>query len=337
MRRQINDLQETKVKLALALRTLALLATAAFGVSSAGAQTSDFPTRPIRLISGFAPGGATDLVARIVAQSAAEVLGQPVVVENKPGASGNIAAEMVTHSPADGYLLYLCNATIAMPAMFPHLPFNARKDFAPVTMVGYGPQVLAANPKFPVHSMSELLAYAKKNPGTVDFSSAGVGNITHIAMELLISMTGVKFNHIPYKGGAPATVAAISGEVPLVMTTINDIIPHAKQGTLVPLAISSKERSKVLPNVPTMAESGVPGYEASSWYGILAPAGTPKPVVEKLYKAIRTGMAKADRGDKLVASGMELAFMDPETFTQFLDKETSKWNEVITKAHITVE
>jgi len=321
----------------VALRTAALLAAAAFGAASAGAQTSDFPNRPIRLISGFAPGGATDLVARIVAQSAAEVLGQAVVVENKPGASGNIAAEMVARSPADGYLLYLCNATIAMPAMFPKLNFNARKDFAPVVMVGYGPQVLAANPKFPIHSMPELLEYAKQNPGKVDFSSAGVGNITHIAMELLISMTGAKFNHIPYKGGAPATVAAIGGEVPLVMTTINDVIPHARQGTLIPLAISSKDRSKALPDVPTMAESGVPGYEASSWYGILAPAGTPKPVLDALYKAIATGLAKADRGDKLVASGMELALMDPETFTQFLDRETNKWNGVITQAHISID
>ncbi len=325
------------MRLSLALRAAALLAVTAFGTGSAGAQTSGFPNRPIRLVSGFAPGGATDLVARIVAQSAAEVLGQPVVVENKPGASGNIAADMVARSPADGYLLYLCNATIAMPAMFPKLAFNARKDFAPVVMVGYGPQVLAANPKFPVRSVPELLDYAKKNPGKVDFSSAGVGNITHIAMELLISMSGTKFNHIPYKGGAPATMAAISGEVPLVMTTINDITPHAKQGTLIPLAISSKERSKVLPDVPTMAESGVPGYEASSWYGILAPAGTPKPVLDMLHKAIATGMAKAGRGDKLVASGMELALMGPETFTEFLDQETSKWNRVVTEAHISVD
>jgi tripartite-type tricarboxylate transporter receptor subunit TctC len=324
------------MKIFPALRAMALFMTAAFCAGSVFARTTDFPKRPIHLVTGFAPGGATDLVARIVAQGAGEVLGQTIVVENKPGASGNLAAAVVARSPADGYTLYLCNATIAMPAMFSKLPFDVRKDFAPVAMIGYGPQVLAVNPKFPVRSVRELIDYAAKHPGKVDFSSAGVGNITHIAMELLMSMTGMKLTHIPYKGGAPATLAAISGEVPVVMTTINDIVAHARDGTLIPLAISSKERSKILPNVPTMEEAGVPGYEASSWYGILAPAGTPKPVVDALYKAIIKGVAKSGLGKKLAVAGMDVAFMDPKTFTKFLNRETDKWNGIITRAHIFV-
>lgn len=262
-----DDLQDMKKKLFSGLRiggalraTALLFAAAVFASAAAAAQPGEYPSRPIRLISGFAAGGATDLVARIVAQSVTDALGQPVVVENKPGASGNIAAEMVARSPADGYIIYLCNATITMPAMFPNLRFDARKDFAPVALVAYGPSVLAVNPKFPVRSVRGLIDYAARNPDKVDYASGGIGNITHMAMELLISMTGMKVNHVPYKGGGPSTLAAVGGEVPVVMAAISNVVGHVKQGTLVPLAISGRERSKALPDVPTIAEAGVPGY-----------------------------------------------------------------------------
>jgi tripartite-type tricarboxylate transporter receptor subunit TctC len=327
------------VKLFSALRIgTAVRAAALFVVAGAAcAQDTHYPDRPIRLISGFAAGGATDLVARIVAQSVTEALGQPVVVENKPGASGNIAAEMVAHAPPDGYIVYLCNATIAMPAMFPKLRFNARRDLAPVAMVAYGPSVLAVNPRFPVRSVRELIDYAARNPGKVDYASGGVGNITHMAMELLVSMTGMKVNHVPYKGGAPSTLAAMTGEVPVVMAAISNVVGHVKQGTLIPLAISGHERSKALPDVPTMAEAGVAGYEASSWYGILAPAGTPAAVLDKLHTAIAAGIAKPEWRDKLMAQGIEPAPMGPEAFARLIDSETSKWNGIISRAHITAE
>ncbi|VTU36593.1 Argininosuccinate lyase [Variovorax sp. PBS-H4] len=326
----------SRLRIGSAPRVAALFAAAAFA-SGALAQAGDYPNRPIRLISGFAAGGATDLVARIVAQSVTDALGQPVVVENKPGASGNIAAEMVARAPADGYVIYLCNATITMPAMFPKLRFDARKDFAPVALVAYGPSVLAVNPKFQVRSLRELIDYAARNPGKLDYASGGVGNITHMAMELLVSMTGMKVNHVPYKGGGPSTLAAVGGEVPVVMAAISNVVGHVKQGTLVPLGISGHERSKALPDVPTIAEAGVPGYEASSWYGILAPAGTPKPVVDKLQQAISAGVAKAEWRDKLTVQGIEPAPMDPERFAKLIDSETRKWNEIVVRNHITAE
>jgi tripartite-type tricarboxylate transporter receptor subunit TctC len=318
-----------------ASKAAALFAAALAFAGAALAQPGEYPNKPIRLISGFAAGGATDLVARIVAQSVTDALGQPVVVENKPGASGNLAADMVSRSPADGYTIYLCNATITMPAMFPNLRFDARKDFAPVALVAYGPSVLAVNPKFPARSVRELIDYAARNPGAVDYASGGVGNITHMAMELLISMTGMKVTHVPYKGGGPSTLAAVGGEVPVVMAAISNVVGHVKQGTLVPLAISGRERSKALPDVPTIAEAGVPGYEASSWYGILAPAGTPDPVLDKLHKAILEGISKAEWREKLTAQGIEPAPMGPKNFAKLIDSETKKWNEIIARNHIT--
>ncbi len=247
----------------------------------------DYPNRPIRLVSGFAPGGATDVVARVIAQSLSDAFGQTVVVDNKPGASGNIGADAVARSAPDGYTLYLTNATIAMPSMFPKLPFNAAKDFTPVSLIGYGPSVLVVNPKLPVRTLAELIDYLKRNPGKLDYASGGVGNITHLSMELFISMTGVKMVHVPYKGGAPSTNAVVAGEVPIAFSSITAVLSHIKQGSLIPLAISSRERSAALPNVPTLAEAGVPNYEATSWYGIVVPSATPKPVADKLGQAIQ--------------------------------------------------
>ena len=308
------------------------------GPALAGAQQeSDYPARTIRLISGFAPGGATDVVARVIAQNLTEAFGQTVVVENRPGASGNIGADSVARSAPDGYTLYLANATIAMPSMFPRLPFNAGRDFAPVSLVGYGPSVLVVNPKFPVRSVPQLIDYLTHRPGKVDYASGGVGNITHMSMELFESMAGVEMVHVPYKGGAPSTNAVMAGEGAGAFSSITAVLSHIRQGSLVPLAISSSERSPALPDVPTLAEAGVPGYEATSWYGILVPAATPAPVVEKLAQAIRKSLQRKDFQDKLLAQGVQPATGGAAEFKSYMTTELHKWADIIAKAKITAE
>ncbi|WP_157792979.1 tripartite tricarboxylate transporter substrate binding protein [Bordetella genomosp. 8] len=306
------------------------------GPATAAAESAtDYPSRPIHLISGFEPGGATDVVARLVGRQLSRVLGTSVVIDNKPGASGNIGAGYVARSDPDGYTLYLANATVAMPSLFRTLPFDIRKDFAPLSLIGYGPSVLIANPKAPVKSVKELIEYARQHEGKVDYGSGGVGNITHMAMELFISMTGVKLIHIPYKGGAPATTAVMAGEVPVAFSAISDVIGHARDGSVVPLAISSRERSPALPDVPTVAEAGVPGYEASSWYGIVAPAGTPKSIQDKLTKALVACLQDKVLLNELVALGIEPADAGgAQEFRKYIDSEIDKWAKVIAQGHI---
>jgi tripartite-type tricarboxylate transporter receptor subunit TctC len=308
------------------------------GAATATESAQNYPSRPIHLISGFEPGGATDIVARLVGRQLSRVLGTSVVIDNKPGASGNIGAGYVARSEPDGYTMYLANATVAMPSLFRSLPFDIRKDFATLSLIGYGPSVLIANPKAPVKSVKEFIEYAKQHEGKFDYGSGGVGNITHMAMELFISMTGIKLIHIPYKGGAPATTAVMTGEVPIAFSAISDVIGHVKDGTVVPLAISSRERSPALPNVPTVAEAGVPGYEASSWYGILVPAATPKPIQEKLTQALITCLQDKTMQKDLITLGIEPADTGgSQEFRKYIDSEIAKWAKVIAQGHIVAQ
>lgn len=293
--------------------------------------------RPMKLVSGFAPGGATDVVARVIAQSISDALGQPVVVNNKPGAAGNIGADFVARSTPDGYTMFLTNATIAMQSMFPMLKFDVKKDFAPVSLIGFGPSLLAVNLKLPVRSVRELIDYAHRNAGKLDYASGGVGNITHMSMELFKAMAQVEIKHVPYKGGGPSTTAVLGGEVPVLMSAITSALPNVRQGTLIPLAVSGRDRSKVLPEVPTIAEAGVPGYRASSWYGILVPAATPKAVVNKLAKAIADGLQRKEVREKLIAQGIDPVDTGPEEFGRYIQTEIDKWAAIIIRAHILAE
>lgn len=306
-------------------------------VAGAAAAQAAFPNRPIRLVSGFAPGGATDVVARLIAQSLSDALGQSVVVDNKPGAAGNIAADFVARAPADGHTLYLANATLAMPSMFPKITFDVKKDLAPVSMIASGPSVLAVNPKLPVRSVRELIAYAQANPGKLDFGSGGIGNITHMSMELFNYMAKVDIRHVPYKGGAPSTTAAVAGEVQVLMAAAAGTLAHVKAGTLIPLAVSGRSRTQALPDVPTIAEAGVTGYEATSWYGIVTAAGTPKATVDKIDAAIRAGLKKPEVREKMLAQGMDPMEMGPDEFGRFLQTEIDKWAGIIARANIRAE
>ncbi|RPI43605.1 MAG: tripartite tricarboxylate transporter substrate binding protein [Betaproteobacteria bacterium] len=301
-------------------------------VSHAAAQ--QYPTRPVRLIVGFAPGGATDIAARAVAQKLGEALRQSVVVDNRPGAAGNLGAELVARAAPDGYTVLLANATIAIPSLFKSLPFDVTKDFAPVSLVGAGPSALVVHPSLPVRNVGELIALAKKRSGELNYASGGTGNITHLAMVLFTGMTAIDMTHIPYKGGGPSTVATVSGEAQLMFSSVASTLPHIKQGRLRALGVSSAKRSLALPEVPTVAEAGLPGYEASSWYGLLLPAATPAAIVERLGSEAAKAVESADLKQRLVSQGIEPVPGGAAAFSRYLSNEIPKWAKVIKDARI---
>lgn len=323
----------TTASLKKVVASVVILGSSLVGPDMSSAQS--YPARPIRLVVGFSPGGATDIAARAVAQKVSETIGQSIVVENKPGASGNLAAEVVARASPDGYTVYLANATIAIPSLFKKLPFDVTKDFAPISLVGLGPSTLAAHPSLPVKSVRDLIALAKRRPGELNYASGGTGNITHLAMELFISMTGVNMVHIPYKGGAPSTVAVVSGEAHLMFASVASTLAQIKQGRLRAIAVSSAKRSIVLPEVPTVNEAGLTGYDASSWYGILAPANTPRQVVSKLSDEIVKALDSADLKERLTSQGIEPAESGTTEFTRYLASERAKWAKVVKAAGIT--
>ena len=299
---------------------------------SSGAQ--QYPARPIRLVVGFAAGGATDLSARVIALKLSETIGQQVVVDNRPGASANLAADLVVRSAADGYTLLLANATIAMPSLFAKLPFDVKKDLTPVSLVGYGPLLLTVHPSLPVKSVKELVALAKRNPGTLNYATAGVGSMTHLGMALLISMANVRMVHVPYKGGAPSAIAVMTGESQLTFSSVAAALGPVRQGKLRPIAVSAARRSSTLPDVPTVSEGGVAGYDASSWYGFFAPAGTPQPIVSKMGDETMKALVAADLKERLVSQGIEPAKGGVEEFAVYFNAEILKWANVIKAAGI---
>ena len=241
----------------------------------ADAQT--YPAHAVRMVVGFAAGGATDISARALAQKLSEAMGQQVIVDNRPGASSMLAAEIVARSPPDGYNLLFANATIAMPSLFAKLPFDVRRDLTPVSLAGYGPLALTVHPSLPVRTVRDLVALAKRRPGDLNYASAGAGSFTHLAMALFVSMTDARMVHVPYKGGAPSVIATMSGESQLTFASVGASIPPVRQGKLRAVAVSGMRRNTALPDVPTVDESGVSGYEASSWYGMLAPRSRAAP------------------------------------------------------------
>jgi len=310
----------------------AFLLCCALAAFSASAQ--QYPARPIRLIVGFTAGGATDLSARFVAQKLSETIGQPVVVENRPGAASTLASEAVARSAPDGYTMLHANATVAMPSLFAKLSFDVRKDLVPVSLVGYGPLVIVAHPSLPAKTVKELIALARRKPGMLNYGSAGVGSMTHLGMALLISMTKVDMVHVPYKGSSQAAVGLITGDAQIMFSAPAAVIPQMKEGRLRAIAVSGTTRSLVLPDVPTIAESGLPGYDATSWYGFLAPAGTPRAAISRLGDETMKALTAADLKERLLGQGVEPAKGGVEEFTGFLAAEILKWAQVIKAAGI---
>ena len=315
----------------VALLLAALCSAAAL---PAAVHAQQFPVRPVRMVVGFAAGGATDISARSLAQKLSETLGQQVIVDNRPGASANLAGELVARSAPDGYTLLLANATIAMPSLFARLPFDVQKDLRPVTLAGYGPLALTAHPSLPVKSVKELIALAKRRPGELNYASAGSGSFTHLGMALFVIMTGTNIVHVPYKGGAPAALATMTGETQLAFSSVGASVPQVKQGRLRALAVSGLKPNAALPGVPTAHEAGVPGFDATSWYGLFAPSQTPQAVIAKLGEQSVKALSDAQLKERLLSQGIEPAAGGVEEFSRYLNSEIPKWAKVIKAAAI---
>jgi tripartite-type tricarboxylate transporter receptor subunit TctC len=296
------------------------------------ASAQDYPTRPIVLVSPFPPGGSVSLVARIVAERMSETLGQSIVVENRGGAGGTIGVRYVAKSAPDGYTLLIGHTgTLAIgPSLYANAGFEPRKDFAAVGRIGSAPTMLVVHPSVPVHSVAELIAYARANPG-MNFGSAGIGTVGHLAGELFATMADLKLIHVPYKGTGPALTDLLGGHIPMIFTPIPTAHGQAESGLLRALAVSSAQRSKLLPDLPTVAESGLPGYEAGLRYGLVAPAGTPRVVVERLNKELRVALAADDVRQRLATDGAEVLPSTPEEYAADIDREEATWSKVVSR------
>lgn len=315
---------------------MGVIAAAAFALSSPARAA--YPDQPIRLVVPFPAGGTVDFVARMVATQLGQQLGATVVVENMPGAGGTIAAARVAKAPADGYTLLFAtpNHTIN-PALTPNLPFDTEKDLAPVSLVAEIPELLVANSTQPFNSFAEFVAYAKANPDKLNYASAGNGTLPHITMELLLQRVGARVTHVPYRGAAPAMNDLLGGVVAVKMDTIATATQHIRSGKLKPLAIASLRRSPLMPDVPTVAESGLPGYQGILWMGILAPAGTEAARITRLHQAITAFARTPAFQDKLKADGVDTVASDPDTFAKLIRVELGQWGEVVRKSQIKVD
>ncbi len=295
------------------------------------ALSQTFPAKPIRIVVGYPPGGGSDLAARLVARGLSDRLGQQVQVDNRPGASGLIANELVAKAAPDGYTLLLANSSFSyIPAMYRNLEVDMKRDFAPIALVGDALYVLVTHPSVPARSVRELMTLAKAQPGRLNYGSGGAGGSSHLAMELLKSMTGINVVHVPYKGNAPATTATIAGEVDMSMNPIPPVLPYLQSGRLRALATTGAKRSYALPAVPAVAESGIPGYECGSWFGFMAPAKTPAAIVNKLSDEILALLKSHDFDEKLQSSvGAEPMGMPAQEFARFFARDIEKWDKII--------
>jgi len=296
-----------------------------------------YPYKPIRFVVGFQPGGGVDMSARTVGQPLGAALGQSVVVDNRPGAAGNIAAGYVAKATPDGYTLLMANSTISSPTLFKSLPFDVRKDLEPVGLIAIGPSVLIVHPSVPARNVKELIALAKAQPKKLVYGSGGIGNVTHLEMEIMNAMTGVQMTHVPYKGSAPSIVALVGGEVQTVFSSIPSALVQIRAGRIRALGVSILKRSSVLPDVPTIDESGVPGFDAASWYAVFAPAGTPKNVVAMLGREIVRIMNVPDVRERFANDGFEPAGTGPAEFARFLRAELVKWAKAVEMAGVKPE
>ena len=305
---------------------------------AAGAAAQNYPARPLRLIVPSSPGGGTDISARIIAPKLSEYLGQQVVVENRPGAGTMIGGEAAARSAPDGYTLLMGVSTLAInPAIYKKVPYDALKDFAPVSQAVALPNVLVAHPSLPVKTVKELIAFARARPGQLNFASAGLGTSPHLSMELFLSMAGLKMVHVPYKGSGPGVTDLVAGHVPLMMPNMLSALPHIKSARLRALGVTGAKRAARASDIPTIAEAGVPGYEAVQWYGMLAPAGTPRAIITRLHAEVVRVLQLPDIRERFLSDGAEPVGSSPEEFAAFIRAETAKWAKVIKDAGLRPE
>jgi len=319
-------------------RNLAAGLLSASFVHAGPAIAQNYPVKTIRVIVPYAPGGSTDVVMRILAPRMMELLGQQVVVENRPGGSSTIGLDVAAKAPPDGYTLGVANITFgANPSLFKKMPFDTEKDFVPVSLVSIVTLVLTVHPSVPARSVKELIAVAKSRPGSLNYGSAGNASANHLATERFNYMTGTKMVHVPYKGGGPAVISLVGGETALMFATIPSAIQHFQTGRLIPLGVSSLQRNAALPDVPSINEAGVPGYEAIEWNGVVVAAGTPQAVVSRLHQAIAKSLSIPEVKERILGLGADPVGSSPEEFAAFIKKEIATWSKVIKEVGITIE
>lgn len=317
------------------MKSIRILAALTLGCSAASgaawaADASNYPNKPVRLIVGYAPGGGSDIMGRFIGQELTKLLGQQMVVENRPGAAQNVAAEYVAKGPADGYTLFMSSAAHGVNiSLYPKLNYHPVKDFAPIALFAISPNLLLTHPSLPARTLKEFLAVAKKNPRKLNYSSSGNGSTQHLSGELLKLMAHVDVVHVPYKGTAPSMTALMSGEVEFSFANIPSSLSYVEQGRLRAIAITSAKRSGLLPNLPTMSEAGLPGFETATWYGLLAPAATPPEIITKLNQAVNTAVKNPEVNKRLAQLGADPVIESPQYFANYLKTEIDRWAKVV--------
>jgi tripartite-type tricarboxylate transporter receptor subunit TctC len=319
------------------MRTLKLLGALALALAAAAAHAQSYPAKAVRLIIPFPPGGSNDVVGRMIAFQLSGRLGRQVVAENQGGAGGIIGTEAVAKAAPDGHTLLLISVAHAFGASMYKLPYDPIGAFAPITLLGTGPVVLCVNPKLPVRNLQDLIDLAKQKPGQLNYATAGVGSFQHLSSALFKLQSGLDIVHIPFKGGGPAMMDVVAGNTQITIGSLIQMLPQIKSGRLKALGVGSAQRVPALPDVPTISEAGVPGYEATNWWGLVAPAGTPKPVIDRLHTELVAILKTAETKKRFESEGGEAVPMSPEEFGRFIVAETAKWAKVVKEAGITAE
>lgn len=304
----------------------------------AEAVSDAYPAKAVRVVVPFAPGGSNDIMARLIGQRFTEFFGQQFVIDNRPGASGIIGTDIVAKAQPDGYTLLVMSLTLAVnPSLHSRLPFNTEKDLIPITLIASAPLMLVVHPSLPVHSVKDFIAYAKANAGKLNFGSGGPGSTPHLAGEMLKTMAALKMTHVPYKGGGPALADLVGGQIQLMLENIPSTLPYVKAGRLRALAVTSLNRSPMVPDLPTLDQAGVKGYELTGWNGLFAPAGTPKQIVDKLHSTTVKALAEPQVKKRLATLGAEGIGDTPEHFRAFVKGEMKKWAKVVKEAGMQVD
>lgn len=315
-----------------------IIAGLAAALISVAAHAQAFPSKPIKIVVGLAPGASTDIGTRLLAQHLTEVLGQPVIVENRPGAGSTLGAGVVAASPADGYTLFMGTGSYATSAaLYTRLPFDPVKSFKPITQLNRFPSAIGVSPKTDIHSVQDLIRKAKAAPGTISYASTGYGGQTHFAGELFQQITGTKLVHVPYKGGGPAMQDLLAGQVPLIFVDVFTLIPHAKKNAVRIIAVTSAQRAAAAPDVPTAIEQGVPAFEIFAWLGLFAPAGTPDEVVDAIHKGVATVAKREDFVKRMGEFGAEVVASPPAEFAAFFEREVDLYRKVAKAASIKLD
>lgn len=324
-------------RLAVAVVTAAVLLPAALMSANAA---DVYPGKAIKLVVPFPPGGPTDIMGRVVGKIISDKLGQPVVVENRPGAGGNLGTDVVAKAPGDGYTLLLgaVSSLAIAPGLYPRLPYNASKDFTPITLVGMTKGAIVAHPSAPFNDLKGLIAYAKANPGKISYGSSGVGTANHLAGEMLAAAAGIDIQHVPYKGTAPLVQDLLGGQLPMsIESSLSSAANNIKSGKLKGIAVITAARAPLMPDLPTVAEQGLPGFDVPIWFGLLGPANLPKDVLATLHKAVADGLKSPEVVDRFAQIGAEAAPMTPGQFSELIRVDTVRWTQVIRNAKVTVD